>query len=143
MTYEEQFLSHVRFSSSYRCDSLLCAARWYETLLERCRPRRACRIWFKDGFLHVSSNKSPQHLFPRFFVHSVRNWTTSLAEHPKKVVVFASIDKITRNKSLLTISCNFTSRKDAIEWHRVLQILIMEFESENKRLEIIQLYLHD
>ena len=145
MIYDEKFLSYVRFSSSYRCDSLLCAARWCETVWERCRPRRACRIWFEDGFLYISSKKSPQHSIPRFFVHSVPTSTKPLAEHSKEVIVFASIDKITHNRSQLTISCCFKSQNDAIKWRLALQRLKKEFdeqrESEKSLLDIIELYL--
>ena len=147
MTHDGQFLSYIRFSSSYRCDSLLCAARWYETVWERCRPRRECQIWFEDGFLCLSPKKSPQHSYSRFFVHSVPISTKLLAEHSKEVIVFASTDKKTQNRSQLTISCYFKSQNDALEWRIALQRLKQDFdkqrESEKPILEIIELYFND
>jgi hypothetical protein len=145
MTYDEQFLSKSRFSSSYHCNSPMCAARWYETLLERCRPPHACCIWMSDGYLYMCSKGDPRRSATRFIIRSIRSQPLPLADHPKKVIVLASMDKGPHNTSLLKISCHFKSRDDAIEWRIVLQKSKVECEkqrqSEQERLEIFELYL--
>jgi len=147
MIYDEPFLSKVRFSSSYHCDNPICVARWYETLLERCRPPRARYIWTNNGYLYMCSGDNPRRSFTRFLIRSIRSQPLLLADHPKKVIILASMDKGTRNTCLLTIFCHFESRDNAIEWRIVLQISKAECEkqreSEQQRLEILQFYFHD
>lgn len=147
MTYAEHSLSKIRFSSSYNCDSPFCAARWYETLRERCRPPRTRRIWLSDGYLYVGSNKDPRRSITRFIIRSIQNPAVSLADHPRKVSVLASVDKGARSICLLTISCHFESRDDAIDWRVVLQKSEAkrqkQRESEEQLLEIVQLYLRE
>jgi len=145
MAYDEHFLSKIRFSSSYHCNSPICAAQWYETLLERCRPPRACCILMSDGYLYMCSKRDPRCSVRRLIVRSIRSQPMPLADHPKKVVVLASMDKGPHNTSLFKVSCHFKSRDDAIEWRIVLQKSEVECEkqqqSEQQRLEISQLYL--
>ncbi len=147
MIQDDHFKSKVRFSSSYHCNSPICVARWYETLLERCRPPRARYIWMSDGYLCMCSGENPRRSFTRFLIRSIRSQPLLLADHPKKVVILASIDKRTSNTCLLTIFCHFQSRDNAIEWRIVLQKSKSESdkqrESEQQRLEILQFYLRD
>lgn len=141
MIYDGRYLSKVQFSSFYHCDSPMRAARWYETFVEQCRPPRARCIWTGNGYLYLCSGKNPRQSFARFLIRSIRNQPLLLANHPKKIIILASMDKGTRNTCLLTIFCHFKSPNDAIEWRIVLQKSKAVFEkqrqSEQQRLDIM------
>jgi len=147
MTINERFISKIRFSSSSHCHSPMCVFRWYEIVADRCRPAVARCIWMTDGYIYMCSKDDPRQFSTRFIICSIRSQVLPLADHPKKVIVLASGDKSTHKSNHFTITYRFKSQSDAIEWRIILQKSKADSEkrqeSEQQRLEIIELYLQD